>query len=202
MREAFGVKNYFYCGYGEAIPKNRRTDMWYVIQTITGKEEELARAVSAYLSPALCEACFTVKRRFIKRLGGEWVTVKEVLFPSYLFLETKEPEQLFYELKKIPEYTRLLGDNDGSFIPLETEEEEFLKKICHREGRDMVAELTDLYLDEKGEIRKADGPLRFFLDKIVRLNLRKRFAVTELTIAGRKQTAVFGIRPRREELQR
>ena len=56
--------------------------MWYVIQTITGKEEELARAVSAYLSPALCEACFTVKRRFIKRLGGEWVTVKEILFPS------------------------------------------------------------------------------------------------------------------------
>ena len=42
----------------------KRPDMWYVIQTITGKEEELARAVSAYLSPALCEACFTVKRRF------------------------------------------------------------------------------------------------------------------------------------------
>ncbi|CDD40963.1 transcription termination/antitermination factor NusG [Clostridium sp. CAG:299] len=66
----------------------------------------------------------------------------------------------------------------------------------------MVAELTDLYLDEKGEIVRADGPLRFFLDKIVKLNLRKRLAVTELTIAGRKQTAVFGIRLRREELQR
>ena len=46
MREAFGIKTIFYCGYGEAIPKNRRTDMWYVIQTITGKEEELSRAVS------------------------------------------------------------------------------------------------------------------------------------------------------------
>ena len=162
MREAFGIKTIFYCGYGEAIPKNRRTDMWYVIQTITGKEEELSRAVSAYLSPQICEDCFTVKRRFIRRLGGEWVTVKKILFPSYLFLETAKPEQLFYELKKIPEYTRLLGDNDGSFISLETEEEEFLKKICHREGRDMVAELTDLYLDEKGEIVRADGPLRFF----------------------------------------
>lgn len=175
--------------------------MWYVIQTITGKEEELARAAGAYLSPELCEDCFTVKRKLIKRLGGEWVAVTETLFPSYLFLETKSPEQLFYELKKIPEHTRLLGDNDGSFIPLEAEEKDFLMKICRREGRDMVAELTDLYLDEKGEIVRADGPLRFFLDKIVKLNLRKRLAVTELTIAGRKQTAVFGIRLRREELQ-
>ena len=32
--------------------------MWYVIQTITGKEEELARAAGAYLSPELCEDCF------------------------------------------------------------------------------------------------------------------------------------------------
>lgn len=63
--------------------------MWYVIQTITGKEEELARAAGAYLSPELCEDCFTVKRKLIKRLGGEWVAVTETLFPSYLFLETK-----------------------------------------------------------------------------------------------------------------
>lgn len=69
--------------------------MWYVIQTITGKEEELARAAGAYLSPELCEDCFTVKRKLIKRLGGEWVAVTETLFPSYLFLETKNPEQLF-----------------------------------------------------------------------------------------------------------
>lgn len=44
MREAFGIKTIFYCGYGEAIPKNRRTDMWYVIQTITGKEEEAVQS--------------------------------------------------------------------------------------------------------------------------------------------------------------
>ena len=65
----------------------------------------------------------------------------------------------------------------------------------------MVADLTELYLDQNGEIQRAEGPLQFFLDKIVKLNLRKRFAVTELTIAGRKQTAVFGVRLRREELQ-
>ena len=63
--------------------------MWYVIQTITGKEEELARAAGAYLSPELCEDCFTVKRKLIKRLGGEWVAVTETLFPSYLFLVYK-----------------------------------------------------------------------------------------------------------------
>ena len=201
MREAFGIKTTFYCGYGEAIPKNRRTDMWYVIQTITGKEEELARTVRTNLPPSLCEDCFSVKRRLLKRLGGEWLPVTETLFPSYVFVETDSPEQLFYELKKIPEYTKLLGSEESGFLPLEKEEEDFLKKICHREENGFMAELTDVYLGETGEIRKADGPLRFFLDKIVKLNLRKRFAVTELTIAGRKQTAVFGIRLRREELQ-
>lgn len=172
--------------------------MWYVIQTATGREDELAEAVKKQIPGRLYGSCFSVKRELLKRLGGGWQTVTETLFPSYVFLETKRPEQLFYELKRLPEYARILGDNKGSFIPLEEEEEEFFKKLIGGGSRPSVAELTTLDLDESGEIRNADGPLRFFLDRIVKINLRKRFAVVELRFAGRRQTAVMGIRLKKD----
>ena len=168
--------------------------MWYVIQTTTGKEEELAGIVRRNVSHALYGSCFSMKRELLKRLGGRWTAVTETMFPSYVFLETEQPERLFYELKRLPEYTRLLGDNEGCFITIEKEEENLLNILRRNEKETCVAGLTTLDLDENGGIRKADGPLQFFLDKIVKLNLRKRFAVVELKVAGKEWRAIMGIR--------
>lgn len=168
--------------------------MWYVIYTTTGKEEELVKAVEKYISQKLCSSCFFIKRELLKRLGGRWVIVTEPLFSSYVFLETEKPDQLFYELKQMPGYAKLLGDNDGHFIPIEKEEEVFLGQLCNRKKKNFVAEITTVELKQNGEILRADGPLRFFLDRIIKMNLRKRFAVVELSIAGRSQTALLGIR--------
>ena len=114
------------------------------------------------------------------------------MFPSYVFLETEQPERLFYELKRLPEYTRLLGDNEGCFIPIEKEEENFLNILRRNEKETCVAGLTTLDLDENGGIRKADGPLQFFLDKIVKLNLKERFAVVELRLPGKSGGQLWG----------
>lgn len=124
--------------------------MWYVIQTTTGKEEELAGIVRRNVSHELYDSCFSMKRELLKRLGGGWTTVTETMFPSYVFLETEQPERLFYELKRLPEYTRLLGDNEGCFIPLEKEEENFLDILRRNEKETCVAGLTTLDLDENG----------------------------------------------------
>lgn len=60
-------------------------EMWYVIQTITGKEQELVDLVYKMLPKTVYKECFFLKRQLLKRLGGEWLEVTETLFPAYVF---------------------------------------------------------------------------------------------------------------------
>ena len=53
---------------------------------------------------------------------------------------------------------------------------------------------TKVYLDAQGEIERLDGPLEYFKEKIIRLNLRKRYALIETAIRGEQQTAMLGIK--------
>ena len=175
--------------------------MWYVIQTITGKEQELVDLVYKMLPKTVYKECFFLK--LLKRLGGEWLEVTETLFPAYVFLDLTNADEVFYELKRIPEFSKLLGDNLGEFIPLEEEERKFLELLCANESPVNNADKgagyylvrnTKVYLDAQGEIERLDGPLEYFKEKIIRLNLRKRYALIETAIRGEQQTAMLGIK--------
>lgn len=192
--------------------------MWYVIQTTTGKEQELVDAIHKMLPPDSYKECFYLKRELFKRLGGEWLEVTETLFPAYVFLDVEEPELIFHYLKKVPELSKLLGDNDGVFIPLEDEEKTFLELVCQKKKREQIEKTTDtcgefirrerknkylvkntrIYLDERGKIRRLEGPLEYFKEKIVKLNLRKRYAVVEIMMHGERHTILFGIKLERD----
>lgn len=167
--------------------------MWYVIQTTTGKEQELVAMIHKTLPASVYERCFFMKRQLMKRLGGEWLEVTETLFPAYVFLETIQEKEVFYRLKRIPEFTKLLGDGEGAFIPLEADEEAFFKKLCGGGPGDLVRNTT-VYLDRDREIRRLEGPLEQFRERIKQINLRKRYVILDVTLCGREKTALLGIR--------
>jgi len=48
-------------------------------------------------------------------------------------------------------------------------------------------------LDEGGNILTAQGPLSFFLDKIVRKRIRKRIVTVEVELLGEKRRIELGI---------
>ena len=185
--------------------------MWYVIQTLTGKEEELVSVIRKLVPRKFYTACFFFERQLLKRLGGEWLEVTETLFPAYVFLETGYPQEMFFELKRVPEFTKLLGDNRlqdygrAMFIPLYAGEEAFLRKLCGYGAKKGAAgdrfciRLTTIRLDGAGAITGIDGPLEAFQDRIEKYNFRKRYAVVDLPGRGRKWTAVLGIRMERDE---
>ena len=183
-------------------------NMWYVIQTTTGKEQELVGVIKKLLPAELYESCFFFKRQLLKRLGGKWLEITETLFPAYVFLETERPEAVFFALKKVPEFAKLLGDrslqgNDGMFIPLYPDEESFLNKLCEeetdREQDFRLVRLTDVQISEDGEKRKFSGPLSQLQERIERLNLRKRYAVVSFSVCGERQTAILGIRLKKNQ---
>ena len=171
--------------------------MWYVIQTMTGKEQELVEEIQKLVPREAYDRCFYIRRQLLKRLGGEWLEVTETLFPAYVFLEAREPEPVFFHLKQVPEFSRILGDNQGTFIPLEAAETAFLQTICRnseKTGPFFLVNLSRLWLNEDGSIRRIAGPLLAFQEQIVRLNLRKRYAMVHTPLCGGERNALLGVR--------
>ena len=73
--------------------------MWYVIQTLGGKEEETADMIRKMVSSYYMEECFVPKRERMKKFHGSWNKVEEVLFHGYVFVISQRPEELYQELK-------------------------------------------------------------------------------------------------------
>ena len=66
----------------------------------------------------LLEECFVLRYETVKKIRGEWRTCTAVLFPGYVIVVTNRVEQLEQALRKVPQFTRILG-NDRMFMPLE-----------------------------------------------------------------------------------
>ena len=88
--------------------------VWYAIQTMTGREQELIDTVNTRTDHNTYDRCFCVRREAVWRREGRYITHIEQMFPGYVFVETKNPEAFYLQLKKIPKFSRLLGkDTSG-----------------------------------------------------------------------------------------
>ena len=94
--------------------------------------------------------------------------------PGYLFFVSDHPQELQKLLKRIPEFAKTLGDDDGA-IPLYQEEVEFLQRYT---GDERILKMSEGYL-VGSELVVTDG--------------HKRTAVLELEFLGRKMKVTVGL---------
>lgn len=175
--------------------------MWYVIQTITGKEQELVDMIKQIMTyeRKKYQRCFVIYQECAYRVHGAPEFHIEPLFPSYVFVETDTPEEFFLELKRVPRMSKILR-TDGYFWSIYKEEEKFLQNII--EGNKKEAAALEYYLiypslvqvDKEGKIINAEGFLSCYIDKIVKQRLRKRSVVLEIPFGGKKKKVRLGIR--------
>lgn len=179
--------------------------MWYVIQTVTGKEDELLTFVRKILKKKLYTDCFVIKAEWMKRLGGKWLVQVRPLFPGYVFVDTEKPESLFFELKNIPQFSKLLGDGNTEFIAVEKSEKEFLEILTEDRNRKKISEdfikvnkwivrRSLVEADKFGKVLKIEGPLRHFESQMRQINYHKRYAVIDIDLFHKSQTVILGIR--------
>ena len=70
-----------------------------------------------------------------------------------------------------------------------------MKLLCQMmELDECLVRRSFVTLDEDGNILTAQGPLSFFLDKIVRKRIRKRIVTVEVELLGEKRRIELGIR--------
>ncbi len=172
------------------------TDMsWYAVWIRTGQEEKLVRLCRQRLQDekdageeAAFESCFVLKYERAWRNKGCWEKREEILFPGYLFFITEHPDRLFRLLKKIPEFTKLLGDDEGP-IPLYEQEVEFLEKYTNQEH---VLEMSagEMIGDK---LIVTDGALKGYEGKVVHFDRHRRMVTLEIELFGRVVNMTVGM---------
>lgn len=164
--------------------------MWYVIQTLGGEEERTADMIRKRIPSCYMEKCFIPKRERMKKYYGQWNKVEEILFPAYIFVITDRPEELYQELRQVPRLTKVLGREEGYFVPLSEEEERLVCSLGDQEHR---TGMSKVLVGEGKQIRVLEGPLKDYVGDVVKVNLHKREAVIRVRFMGREMELKVGI---------
>lgn len=162
--------------------------MWYVIQVKTGNEEKVCAFCRQLVDDTVLQDCFLPKTDRRQKKQGVWRTVQKVLFPGYIFLVTEDSNELFRELKKVPEFTKLLGDESG-FIPLYEQEEAFLRKIC---DDNYVVAMSEGYM-VGDKVYVTSGAMAGLEGCIKKIDRHKRQAILSIQFFGRITEVTMGL---------
>lgn len=104
-------------------------DNWYVVQVRTGKEEAIAKKLQFHIDHDVLLECFIPCCKRQKKFRGKWQLVEEVLFKGYIFVITDKIDDLYTQLKEIPDLTKLLGNDGEDIYPIYPQEALFLARF-------------------------------------------------------------------------
>ncbi|MCI6677330.1 MAG: antiterminator LoaP [Clostridiales bacterium] len=164
--------------------------MWYVIQVKSGQESLTCQLIRTIITNGELIDCFFPQRERMRKINGAWGVIKEKLFPGYVFVVTDNPEEIFLKLKSVPKLTKLLGDNQGTFIPLQEKEIYFIQRWG---GNDHVASISKVMIEKGNKVKILEGNLKDYEGEIVKVNLHKRIAVVRTTFMGSTTDVHMGI---------
>lgn len=163
--------------------------MWYVVQVVGGRERRVLHLVEQLVDDDVLQECFIPQYEIMKKIKGEWKRRSEILLPGYLFLITDKVDQAADELRKVPAFTKLLG-NDNAFIPLNADEIAFIDSFTTKDHR--VVEMSEGVI-EGDEISITKGPLVHQTALVKKIDRHKRLAYVETTMFGRKLNLKVGL---------
>ena len=163
---------------------------WYVLQTRTGEEEKLVEMIRRIVPRHLYGECFVIYHEQLWRRQQKNLVQVRRAFPGYVFITSREPEALFFCLKKLPAMVKMMAHDDDFFLPVEAEEEAFLKQMMNEQH---VIGLSYLETDGKGKILQVSGPLSSCVSQIVRCRFGKRYVIVRLQLLGKEKEVLLGI---------
>lgn len=163
--------------------------MWYVVQTMAGREFAVCRLIEGLSTDDILDECFVPQYEMQKRFCGEWRTCAATLFPGYLIVVTDCVDKLAARLRRTPAFARILS-NDGGFIPLERDEVAWIDAFTERGHRTVSASEGVI---EGDRIVVLKGPLVGREGWIKKVNRRKRTAYLEIDMFGRTIQTKIGL---------
>jgi len=164
-------------------------DNWYAVQVRRGKEEEIMKKCAILVDKDALIECFVPKTKRMKKFRGKWREVQEILFKGYIFMISDHVDQLFNELKKIPELTKILGNDGQEIYPVRKDEVLFLTRFG---GDQHIVEMS-LGFIEGDQIIITHGPLQGQEGNIVKIDRHKRIAYINVSLFGQVTRVQVGL---------
>lgn len=161
----------------------------YVIQVVGGMEGRVKSLIERMLEDEVFE-CFIPLREVRRHVGGEWVSITERLFPGYLFVTTNDILRVSEHLRRVPEFTRLLGKNDEKVTPLSSNEVYWLNALLEPTSKTVAMSVGVI---EGDRVIVTDGPLLGHEALISKINRYKRVAYLDMHMFGRTKTIKVGL---------
>ena len=161
----------------------------YAIQISSGDEAKVEECIRRFVDEALVGEIFVPRFETMRRWKGEWHKRAERLAPGYLFVETHDAEKLALQLRRVPAFTKVLGNNEV-FIPLNDEEVAWLNAFTGGDRR--VIEMSEGIV-EGSKVIVLRGPLRGHEAEIKRIDRHRRMAELEVSMLGRMKTIRLGL---------
>lgn len=162
---------------------------WYVIQVRSSHEREIADKCRSMISQDILRECFIPEYVSKKKYKGQWKEVKEILFKGYVFLMSNCIEELYIELKKVPDFTKMIGKKKDVIYPLTKGEIEFLKTFTNDKH---IVDMSTGFIEGQ-MIHITDGPLQGKEGLITKIDRHKRIAYLNLNIFNNDITAKVGL---------
>lgn len=165
--------------------------MWYVIQVMTGKEDEIATKLREQGIKALVP-----KENRLIRSGGCWTPREYILFTGYVFLNVIYNAENYYKIKNISGVIRFLGDKTQP-SKLSYLEVEWITLLTGKDNTPI--EPTRVRIQEDGSWKIVKGVLKNFEHRVIRYDKRNRKAIFEITICNEKKEVQLSILLENEE---
>lgn len=161
----------------------------YAIQVGSGQEAKVEELIRRFVDESVIGEIFVPRFEAMRRWKGEWHKRTERLTPGYLYVETSDVEKLSLQLRHVPAFTKLLGNNEV-FIPLNGDEMAWLNAFAGDERR--VVEMSEGIM-EGGKVIVLRGPLMGHEAEIKRIDRHRRTAELEIRMLGRVKTIRLGL---------
>lgn len=170
--------------------------MWYVIQVFSGREQTVCDFVTQALEGVADEAgkpvlreCFVPRYQTERKFRGEYRPVLRSMFPGYVIAVTRRVGLLNRHLKRIPQFTKILG-SEQSFVPLDRAEKALINAFTTEQHR--VVRMSKA-VSCGDHVVVTEGPLLGREGWIVQMNRRKGTARVETKMFGRTLNVEIGL---------
>lgn len=159
---------------------------WYVVFVKTGREEDAVLDLRFWLDEALSFPFVPMKEMLFKR-AGNIRKEKDVLFPGYIFVETREtdtacPKPLFDAVGRSRLCHRVLDYGSYEYAAMREEEQDLLCSLMDKDG--LIESSDALIIGDR--VMVISGALRGYENRIVSYDRHKRTAVIEVSMMDRK----------------
>ena len=166
--------------------------MWYVVQTVSGREQTAIEKCQNALGRERTCKVFTPVCQIEKKFQGQWTIQTREAFPGYIFIESNaSAEELEEELKPISSIVVPVRIGGGVY-PVRPDEEAMLRRMM--DENNCICISVGYLVDQKLVIR--EGPLGGFTEAVKWIDRHKRIAEVELILLDERRKMRVGLEVR------